>query len=140
MAALGDQVAGAAIGVRVRDFYEKHPYPLGLDDLKGYARTWNIVSAGAPKHISFGQVKPFRDDRSILVVGCGTSQAAKHALRWPNAHVTGHRRQQRKHRGDRKASSASTASQSRIEAMAARGRRRVERNSIKSCAREFCTI
>ena len=41
MAALDDQVAGAAIGVRVRDFYEKHPYPLGLDDLKGYAPTWN---------------------------------------------------------------------------------------------------
>ena len=58
MAALDDQVAGAAIGVRVRDFYEKHPYPLGLDDLKGYAPTW-IVSAGGLKRTSFGQVKPF---------------------------------------------------------------------------------
>jgi SAM-dependent methyltransferase len=31
----------------------------------------------------------FREDRSILIAGCGTSQAAKHALRWPAARVTG---------------------------------------------------
>ena len=27
--------------------------------------------------------------QSILIAGCGTSQAAKHALRWPQAQVTG---------------------------------------------------
>jgi SAM-dependent methyltransferase len=31
----------------------------------------------------------YREDRSILIAGCGTSQAAKHALRWPGARVTG---------------------------------------------------
>ena len=36
-----------------------------------------------------GPARPFRDDPSILVAGCGTSQAAKHALRWPAARVTG---------------------------------------------------
>jgi hypothetical protein len=28
------------------------------------------------------------EGRSILIAGCGTSQAAKHALRWPTAQVT----------------------------------------------------
>ena len=36
-----------------------------------------------------GPREPYRDDRSILVAGCGTSQAAKVALRWPRAQVIG---------------------------------------------------
>ena len=32
--------------------------------------------------------RPFREDTSLLIAGCGTSQAAKHALRWPAAQVT----------------------------------------------------
>ena len=47
------------------------------------------MSAGGAEAHLFWPDEAFRDDRSILVVGCGTSQAAKHALRWPNAHVTG---------------------------------------------------
>src|SRR5262249_10827440 len=31
----------------------------------------------------------YREDHSILVAGCGTSQAARYALRWPGARVTG---------------------------------------------------
>ena len=37
----------------------------------------------------FWPARPFREEFSILVAGCGTSQAAKHALRWPAAQVTG---------------------------------------------------
>ncbi len=33
--------------------------------------------------------RPFEENHSILVAGCGTSQAAKHAMRWPAARVTG---------------------------------------------------
>ena len=33
--------------------------------------------------------KAYREDDSILIAGCGTSQAAKHAMRWPSAQVTG---------------------------------------------------
>jgi SAM-dependent methyltransferase len=33
--------------------------------------------------------RPYKEDQSILVAGCGTSQAAKHALRWPKAQVVG---------------------------------------------------
>src|SRR5690606_5910989 len=32
---------------------------------------------------------PVRDDHSILVAGCGTSQAAKYAIRWPHARLVG---------------------------------------------------
>ena len=31
----------------------------------------------------------YRDDRRILVAGCGTTQAARYALRWPRANVVG---------------------------------------------------
>ena len=37
----------------------------------------------------FWPTQPYREDFSILVAGCGTSQAAKYALRWPAARVTG---------------------------------------------------
>jgi SAM-dependent methyltransferase len=33
--------------------------------------------------------RPFREDFSILIAGCGTSQAAKYAMRWPAAQITG---------------------------------------------------
>jgi len=33
--------------------------------------------------------RAYREDQSILVAGCGTSQAAKRAVRWPHARVTG---------------------------------------------------
>ena len=36
-----------------------------------------------------GPARAYREDQSILIAGCGTSQAAKHALRWPEARVTG---------------------------------------------------
>ncbi len=36
-----------------------------------------------------GQPGPYREDLDILVAGCGTSQAAKHAIRQPVARVVG---------------------------------------------------
>ena len=45
--------------------------------------------AGAPTRISSGRREPYRDDRSILVAGCGTMQAAHYAVRWPRARVVG---------------------------------------------------
>ena len=88
MAAIDNDVAGAAIAARVADFYEQHPYPPPIDDLKGYGRMWDGQRRGADARL-FWPGAPYREDRSILIAGCGTSQAAKHALRWPKAHVTG---------------------------------------------------
>jgi SAM-dependent methyltransferase len=38
---------------------------------------------------SFWPARLYKEDQSILIAGCGTSQAAKHALRWPAALVIG---------------------------------------------------
>jgi SAM-dependent methyltransferase len=88
MAAIDDDLAGAAIAAHVANFYERHPYPPPIDDLKGYSRKWDDPRRRADAHL-FWPNEPYRDDRSILVAGCGTSQAAKYALRWPKARVTG---------------------------------------------------
>jgi SAM-dependent methyltransferase len=37
----------------------------------------------------FWPARSYREDQSILVAGCGTSQAAKYALRWTATQVTG---------------------------------------------------
>ena len=73
---------------KVGAFYERHPYPQPVDDLAGARRIWDDQRRRANSHL-FWPDEPCRDDRSILVAGCGTSQAAKYALRWPNAKVTG---------------------------------------------------
>ena len=88
MAATDDELAGAAIAARVGDFYERHPYPPAIDDLEDYGRKWDDQRRRADAHL-FWPTEPYRDDRSILVAGCGTTQAAKFALRWPRAQVTG---------------------------------------------------
>ena len=88
MAATDNELAGAAISAQVGDFYEQHPYPPPLASLTGYARSWDDARRRADAHL-FWPDQPYREDRTILVAGCGTSQAAKYALRWPKARVTG---------------------------------------------------
>ena len=73
----------------VRAFYEDHPYPPPVDDLEKYRLLWKDRQR---RRADFHLVWPahaYRQDQSILIAGCGTSQAAKHALRWPTARVTG---------------------------------------------------
>ena len=70
------------------DFYESHPYPPPADDLENYRRAWNDERRRADSHL-FWPHEPYREDRSILVAGCGTSQAAHYAVRWPRARVVG---------------------------------------------------
>ncbi len=73
----------------VREFYERHPYPPPVADLDRYRRRWdNLQRRRVDAHL-FWPAEPYREDRSVLVAGCGTSQAAKYALRWPRASVTG---------------------------------------------------
>jgi SAM-dependent methyltransferase len=80
--------AEAAIAANVGDFYESHPYPPAVDDLDAYRRAWDDRRRRAESHL-FWPGEPYRDDRSILVAGCGTVQAAHYALRWPHARVVG---------------------------------------------------
>jgi SAM-dependent methyltransferase len=79
-------IASSADEMRV--FYENHPYPAPLRDLDRHRelyrnpdrrRAWSLLLWPAEKPPA---------NREILVAGCGTLQAAIHALREPDAHVT----------------------------------------------------
>lgn len=74
----------------VRRFYERHPYPLPARefDFDAYRRNWDDRRRRADSHL-FWPAERYRDDRSILIAGCGTTQAALYALRWPHARVVG---------------------------------------------------
>src|SRR4030067_255141 len=73
----------------VRDFYDLYPYPRPVDTLEKYLKLWQDESRRRADFHLFWPAKPYQKDFSILVAGCGTSQAAKHAMRWPEAHITG---------------------------------------------------
>ena len=73
----------------VQNFYERYPYPRPVDSLESYARLWDDPNRRRADFHLFWPDKPYRENYSILIAGCGTSQAAKHALRWPSAQVTG---------------------------------------------------
>jgi len=73
----------------VREFYQRHPYPPPVENLDRYRERWNDTQRRRADFHLFEPGKPYYDDRTILVAGCGTSQAAKYAVRWPNAKITG---------------------------------------------------
>ena len=78
----------AAIAGQVSAFYECHPYPPPVDDLQAYRQAWDDRRRRADSHLVW-PAEPYRDNRRILVAGCGTTQAAHYALRWPRAQVIG---------------------------------------------------
>ena len=57
--------------------------------LKNIDCVWQDQQRRRADHHLFWPARPYQEDHSILVAGCGTSQAAKHALRWPAAQVIG---------------------------------------------------
>lgn len=73
----------------VSRFYNEHPYPPPIGDLDAYRRMWADGSRRRIEHFRLWPAMPFRDDHAILVAGCGTSQAAKYAARYPAARVVG---------------------------------------------------
>ncbi len=73
----------------IREFYERYPYPRPVDDLDNYRRRWQEDNRRRADFHLFWPHQAFREDHTLLVAGCGTSQAAKHALRWPRARVVG---------------------------------------------------
>ena len=79
----------ASVGEEVRAFYERYPYPPPVDSLEKYRRLGQDRQKRRADYHLFWPARPYREDQSILIAGCGTSQAAKHALRWPAAQVTG---------------------------------------------------
>ncbi len=77
------------VAAEVQDFYERYPYPRPIDSLEKYRRLWQDRQRRRADYHLFWPARSYREDLSILIAGCGTSQAAKHAMRWPAAQVTG---------------------------------------------------
>jgi SAM-dependent methyltransferase len=77
------------IAEEVREFYERYPYPRPVESLDRFQRLWQDPQRRRADYHLFWPARPYREDQSILIAGCGTSQAAKHALRWPAARVVG---------------------------------------------------
>jgi SAM-dependent methyltransferase len=73
----------------IQAFYERHPYPPPVDDLQRYRRLSQDDRRRRVDHHLVWPARPFERAPTVLVAGCGTSQAAKHAVRWPDARVTG---------------------------------------------------
>lgn len=72
----------------VRDFYERMPYPAPLTSLDEQRELYkNPDRRRAMFHLTWPAEKPCRN-QEILIAGCGTSQAARYALREPDARIT----------------------------------------------------
>ncbi|MCP4967613.1 MAG: class I SAM-dependent methyltransferase, partial [bacterium] len=73
----------------VTGFYEQHPYPPPTSDLTSYREAWQDSQCRRVEHFRLWPTPRYREDHAILVAGCGTSQAAKYAVRYPRARVVG---------------------------------------------------
>ncbi len=80
---------GPDIASSVRNFYETHPYPPPVRDLEDYRKLWENPGKRRADNLLYWPHQQPNETRTILVAGCGTSQAAKHALLCPNAKVIG---------------------------------------------------
>jgi SAM-dependent methyltransferase len=72
----------------VRAFYESHPYPAPLRNLDRHRELYRNPDRRRAWSLLLWPTGQPRADREILIAGCGTSQAAIHALREPDARVT----------------------------------------------------
>jgi len=72
----------------VRAFYETHPYPAPLRDLDRHRELYRNPDRRRAWSLLLWPTDKPRANREILVAGCGTSQAAIHALREPDARIT----------------------------------------------------
>jgi SAM-dependent methyltransferase len=72
----------------VRAFYEGHPYPAPIDNLDRHRELYRNPDRRRAASLMLWPTEKQRTNRKILVAGCGTSQAAIHALREPDARVT----------------------------------------------------
>jgi SAM-dependent methyltransferase len=83
-----DNPPSLEISEQVQDFYDRYPYPPPVESLEQYRRGWQDPQKRRAEYHLLWPSSPYREDSSLLIAGCGTSQAAKHALRWPAAQVT----------------------------------------------------
>jgi len=83
----GAEIANTADAVQA--FYDAHPYPPPVKDLDIYRQRWQDEGRRRADYHLHWPDRAYREEMTVLVAGCGTSQAAKHALRQPAARVVG---------------------------------------------------
>ena len=83
-----EPIALAASTEVVRDFYERMPYPAPLTTLEEHRDLYKNPDRRRAQFHLLWPTEPLRGNLEILIAGCGTSQAARYALREPDAHVT----------------------------------------------------
>ena len=69
------------------EFYTRHPYPPPIADLDRARDMWQDENIHRAEFHLLWPHKEYRADLNVLVAGCGTWQAAKHAICHPAAHV-----------------------------------------------------
>jgi very-short-patch-repair endonuclease/SAM-dependent methyltransferase len=80
--------AGRGSADEVRAFYQSHPYPAPIGNLDRHRDLYRNPDRRRALSLLLWPTEKPRANREILVAGCGTSQAAIHALREPDARVT----------------------------------------------------
>ena len=80
--------APADSAAAVRAFYEAHPYPAPVLNFDRRLERYRDPRRRRAQSLLLWPLEKPRPDRSILIAGCGTSQAVRHALSEPDAHVT----------------------------------------------------
>ncbi len=71
----------------IRAFYERRPYPAPVATLEPHLEHYRDPGRRRARSLLMWPMEEPRPDRSILIAGCGTSQAARHALMEPEARV-----------------------------------------------------
>jgi SAM-dependent methyltransferase len=77
-----------AASEEVREFYDRMPYPPPLASLAKYRDLYKDPNRRRAEHHLIWPSEQPRGSQEILIAGCGTSQAARYALREPDARVT----------------------------------------------------
>jgi SAM-dependent methyltransferase len=72
----------------IQPFYNAHPYPPPIDDLSPRLAHYRDPHRRRAQSLLLWPLEKERRNRRILVAGCGTSQAARHAISEPDAEVT----------------------------------------------------
>lgn len=73
----------------IRSFYEQHPYPPPIPEGEGPTWRGGDDPGALVAHHRIWPARSPESVRSVLVAGCGTGQAVRHALRRPTAQVVG---------------------------------------------------
>jgi SAM-dependent methyltransferase len=72
----------------IRRFYERMPYPAPFTTLDEHRELYRNTDRRRAQFHLMWPAEPLRESQEILVAGCGTSQAARYALREPGSRVT----------------------------------------------------